>query len=238
MSRSQTVRQQDSTLDYDYALRPLGPSEGHLAVHVFRLFRTIHDRCYRVLVCVLTSAKVLASLAISSLSLALHRSRRSTHYRMSPAASNAAAASNVVRSETPNVRPSTDSIDPAPKADPFATPYASPNNSSVWQHQQGLNKRYFHSRRIKKGEIERPWLNKKDPREKWVWIIPMIGAFIGIGLAALIIFIGLQTVQSHVYCPVLVLDDFAGGLDDEVWTKEVELGGFGCAQSEKTERKT
>lgn len=65
----------------------------------------------------------------------------------------------------------------------------------------------------------------------------MIGAFIGIGLAGLIIFMGLQTVQSHVYCPVLILDSFAGGLDDKVWTKEVELGGFGYARSKRSVKK-
>jgi hypothetical protein len=34
---------------------------------------------------------------------------------------------------------------------------------------------YFRSRRIKKGEVERPWLDKKDPREKWVTAFPIIG---------------------------------------------------------------
>ena len=146
---------------------------------------------------------------------------------MDQSATQSGASTSVVHTEPPNDRHSSDSINPAPNADLFADSHATVNSSRVWHHQQGPSRRYFHSRRIKKGEIERPWLKKKDPREKWVWIIPVIGAVIGIGLAALIIFMGLQTVQTHVYCPVLILDDFAGGLDSKIWTKEVELGGFG-----------
>lgn len=86
--------------------------------------------------------------------------------------------------------------------------------------------RYFHSRRINREEVEKPWLDKKDPKEKWVWIIPLIGALIGIGLAGFTIYEGLGTVTNHVYCPVL-MDDFSGGIETKTWTKEVQLGGFG-----------
>lgn len=86
--------------------------------------------------------------------------------------------------------------------------------------------RYFHSRRINKEEVEKPWLEKKDPKEKWLWIIPLIGMVVGIGLACFLIYEGLQTVSNHVYCQVLD-ENFAGGLNPKVWTKEVEVGGFG-----------
>lgn len=86
--------------------------------------------------------------------------------------------------------------------------------------------RYFHSRRIRKGEQERPWLDRKDPKEKWVTIIPVIGIVIGLALSGFLIYEGLQSVSNHVYCPVLD-DDFSGGLNSQVWTKEVELGGYG-----------
>lgn len=92
--------------------------------------------------------------------------------------------------------------------------------------QQAPPQRYFHSRRINKGEIEKPWLEKKDPKEKWVTIIPLIGIFLGLALSGFLIYDGLQTVQNHVYCPVLD-ENFAGGIDPKVWTKEVEVGGFG-----------
>jgi len=131
-----------------------------------------------------------------------------------------------------NTRPGTpdsDPIEPVQRSNPFATPYGSMpvsafGSSTALQAQQAP--RYFHSRRIKKGEIERPWLEMKDPKEKWVTIIPIIGIVIGIALSAFLIYEGLQTVSNHVYCPVLD-EDFSGGLDSKVWTKEVEVGGYG-----------
>lgn len=86
--------------------------------------------------------------------------------------------------------------------------------------------RYFHSRRIKKGEIERPWLDRKDPKEKWVTIIPLIGIFLGLAVTGYLIYDGLSAVSNYKYCPVLD-EDFSNGLNTQVWTKEVELGGYG-----------
>lgn len=94
------------------------------------------------------------------------------------------------------------------------------------QQKQPPQARYFHSRRIRKGEIERPWLNRKDPKERWVTIIPLIGILVGLALSGFLIYEGLQTVHHNVYCPVLD-DDFSNGLNDNVWLKEVEVGGFG-----------
>ncbi|KAK4550770.1 hypothetical protein LTR36_000349 [Oleoguttula mirabilis] len=93
--------------------------------------------------------------------------------------------------------------------------------------------RYFHSRRIKKGEIERPWLDRKDPKEKWVTIIPVIGILIGLALSGLLIYDGLASVSKHKYCPVLT-EDFSSGFNSAVWTKEVEVGGYGNGQFEWT----
>ena len=86
--------------------------------------------------------------------------------------------------------------------------------------------RYFHSRRIKKGELERPWLDRKDPKEKWVTIIPLIGIGIGLAITAFLIYDGLASVSKHTYCSVLE-EDFTQGLRDSIWTKEVEVGGYG-----------
>ena len=86
--------------------------------------------------------------------------------------------------------------------------------------------RYFHSRRIKKGEIERPWLDRKDPKEKWVTIIPIIGIVIGLVFTGYLIYDALKSVSNYKYCPVLD-DDFSKGFNTKVWTKEVESGGYG-----------
>ncbi|KAK5129635.1 hypothetical protein LTR08_002997 [Meristemomyces frigidus] len=93
--------------------------------------------------------------------------------------------------------------------------------------------KYFHSRRIKKGEIERPWLGKEDPKDKWVSIIPLIGILLGVALSGVLIWEGLQSVSNLKYCPVLD-EDFTGGLNSKVWTKEVEVGGYGNGQFEWT----
>jgi hypothetical protein len=84
---------------------------------------------------------------------------------------------------------------------------------------------YFRSRRVKKGEVERPWLDKKDPREKWVTIIPLVGLFLGLCITGVLVWDGVRSVAVHKYCEVFS-DDFKS-LDSKVWTKEVELGGFG-----------
>lgn len=136
--------------------------------------------------------------------------------------------------------PDSDPIERAPPTNPFATPYggtpyggsiptSAVGSTSGFQQptqQQPRQARYFHSRRVKKGEIERPWLNRKDPKEKWVTIIPLVGIFVGLALSAFLIYDGLQTVHHHVYCPVLD-ENFSNGLNSKVWTREVEVGGFG-----------
>lgn len=146
-----------------------------------------------------------------------------------------------------------DQISSVPQlGDPFATPNAqTPVNSSPHPSnpasrtpsRQGSSKpevtsgnssgvlrpgqnRYFKSRRIKKGEVERPWLEKKDPNEKWVTIIPIVGVLLGLAVAGVIIWDGLRSVTNHKYCPVLD-ETFASGWNDQIWSKEVEVGGYG-----------
>ena len=84
---------------------------------------------------------------------------------------------------------------------------------------------YFRSRRVKKGEIEKPWLDRKDPREKWVTIIPIAGLVLGIIVTGILIWDGIRTVAVHKYCEVYT-DDFSSW-NDKVWTKEAEVGGYG-----------
>ena len=135
----------------------------------------------------------------------------------------------------PQRRPSANS------GNPFASPYASMPASaagSTTGFQKGPRPRYFHSRRIEKGTLERPWLDKKDPREKWVTIIPIIGILVGLALCGLLIYDGLQTISKHVYCSVYEDDFSSGQLNSKVWTKEVEVGGFGYVHSLEPETRS
>lgn len=69
-------------------------------------------------------------------------------------------------------------------------------------------------------------MDRKDPKEKWVTIIPLVGIFVGLALSGVLIWDGLRSVVNHNYCEILN-EDFSSGLNSKIWTKEVELGGFG-----------
>ena len=80
---------------------------------------------------------------------------------------------------------------------------------------------------MKKNEsLEKPWLKKKDPKEKWITIFPILGLLVGLSISAFLIYDGINSVVKHKYCLVLH-EDFSGGLNSDVWTKEVQAGGFG-----------
>ena len=152
------------------------------------------------------------------------------HYRGSGVSAAVSTATTPMRPGTPESRsnPFSDDISPAPRPNPFASPFNSRPASSFGSSSavRGLPQRYFHSRRVKKGEVEQPWRTKKDPKEKWVTIIPLIGLLLGFGIAGFLVYDGLSTVVHHKYCQVLS-DDFSEGLNTDVWTQEAEVGGFG-----------
>ena len=101
------------------------------------------------------------------------------------------------------------------------------HSSSAVQLPGGGPQRYFRSRRINADEIQKPWLEKKDPRRKWHTIIPVLGISLGVVFVALLCWQGYSSVINYDYC-LLYTDDFSSGvLDETVWTKEVEVGGFG-----------
>ncbi|KAL3418797.1 glucan -beta-glucosidase [Phlyctema vagabunda] len=165
------------------------------------------------------------------------------HYRGSAMSGNSAqisAATTPMRPGTPESRVhnpfNEDAISPMPRANPFATPFTSRPASSFGSSSAVRAmppQRYFHSRRVRKGEVDQPWKSKVDPKEKWVTIIPLIGLLLGFGIAGFLVYDGLSTVVHHKYCPIMS-DDFSGGLNTDIWTKEAEVGGFGNGQFEQT----
>lgn len=87
--------------------------------------------------------------------------------------------------------------------------------------------KYFHSRRIKKGDIRKPWLAQPpDPAEKWLTIMPFTGAFLGLCIAGVLIWDGWVSVHTHKYC-LMFEDTFQDGLNPDIWTPEITTGGFG-----------
>lgn len=115
---------------------------------------------------------------------------------------------------------------------PFASPDASRPASSYGSSSArdtgrfDGGQRYFHSRRVRKEDVEKPWLAKKDPKEKWVTILPLVGILIGLGISGFLVWDGYRSVIQNKYCMVLD-EDFSQGLRSSVWTKEVEVGGYG-----------
>ena len=88
--------------------------------------------------------------------------------------------------------------------------------------------KYFRSRRIKDTSlIEKPWVNIKDPKRKWHTIIPIICVVLGFAIVAFEVYEGWNKVVNFDYCMVYE-DDFSSGvLNEDIWTKEVQVGGFG-----------
>ncbi|OBS23648.1 hypothetical protein FPOA_04197 [Fusarium poae] len=116
----------------------------------------------------------------------------------------------------------------------FSIPeYASPSSECDSGTQLDDRNRYFHSRRVRPGEIEKPWLEKTNPKEKWVTIFPILAIFLGLVGSGFLVWDGVRSVVKNKYC--LVLDeDFSQGLNPNIWTKEVEVGGYGNGQFEET----
>lgn len=116
-------------------------------------------------------------------------------------------------------------------ANPFQSPSASRppssfDSASALGNRYDGGQRYFHSRRVRKGEVEKPWTKAADPKEKWVTILPILGIIIGLGISGFLIWDGIRSVVQHKYC--LVLDEnFSNGLNPDIWQKEVQVNGFG-----------
>ena len=87
--------------------------------------------------------------------------------------------------------------------------------------------------------LSKPWLAVPDPRVRVSWWITVLIALVGVGLSALLVFMGYRTLpRPGNLC--LVLDEEFGGsvLDESVWTREVTMSGFGNGEFEMTTAST
>lgn len=104
------------------------------------------------------------------------------------------------------------------------SPASTPSGEEL---EQRTGMRYFHSRRIRKDQVVKPWTKEpRDPKEKWVTIIPLIGLIMGLCAAGFIIWDGIRSVVNHKYCMVLD-EDWAQGFRPDIWQAEIRAGGFG-----------
>jgi hypothetical protein len=112
--------------------------------------------------------------------------------------------------------------------EPFSTPpWPSSEAVSVAELSTTLRRpKYYHSRRLRKDENYSPPQFKREPGEKWLWIIPLMGLIAGFIVSGYMIYSAIGGPPLK-YCPVLDEDFSSGELNPRIWTKEVEVGGFG-----------
>ena len=80
---------------------------------------------------------------------------------------------------------------------------------------------------LDRNPLEKPWLKKRDPRATMSWWFTVFFMFLGAVGGALVCVFGLRDLK-FVGNVCLVLDEnFSEGLDENIWSREVEMGGFG-----------
>ncbi|KAL2269306.1 hypothetical protein VTJ83DRAFT_1490 [Remersonia thermophila] len=131
------------------------------------------------------------------------------------------------RSSNPNNANPFISPDPSRPASSFGSA------SAVARFDGAGGQRYFHSRRVRKGEVEKPWTKHSDPKEKWVTILPILGIIVGLGISAFLVWDGIRSVVHHEYCPVL-FETWENGFDERIWMKEVQVNGFGNGEFDRS----
>ena len=83
---------------------------------------------------------------------------------------------------------------------------------------------------------DKPWLNKREPRERRSYWLTLLMVVIGIAASGIIIYFGWTSVRQLKDSEVcLILDDNFNTLDTtSTWTRDVELGGFGNGEFQMT----
>jgi len=84
---------------------------------------------------------------------------------------------------------------------------------------------YFKSRRVKPEDVQMPWLDEVCRRTQIKNAMVITGFVLGLATAGILIWHSMRSVGMYHYCEAYH-DNFTTW-NDSVWTKEVELGGFG-----------
>ncbi|ODO09972.1 hypothetical protein I350_02196 [Cryptococcus amylolentus CBS 6273] len=89
-----------------------------------------------------------------------------------------------------------------------------------------LNRKPFQSTRLK-GEIYKPWLEKKDPALRWARWITLTSIFIGFAIAGIICWDGYRSVPKLGTVCSILNEDWSNGIDSSIWQHEVRTDGYG-----------
>ncbi|KAH7877142.1 concanavalin A-like lectin/glucanase domain-containing protein [Lentinula edodes] len=82
---------------------------------------------------------------------------------------------------------------------------------------------------------DKPWLAKPAPRQRASYWFTLFGVFLGLAGAALLCFFELRSLNlldESQLCTVFFDDFTSGSLDTSIWSRTVELGGFGNGEFE------
>lgn len=94
--------------------------------------------------------------------------------------------------------------------------------------------RPFKSRRIEPGTTENPWLSqKKSAVGKRISLIPIAGLIMGLIIVGIYGYTGWKSYDTVPFCEYWE-EDFSEGLDTKIWTRQVQLDGFGTDEFEWT----
>lgn len=75
---------------------------------------------------------------------------------------------------------------------------------------------------------DKPWIKKKDFRERISWWMTLAVIFVGFGVSAIVVWrgwTGVRQLTDDQLC--LVMNDNFNSFDESNWSRDVELGGFG-----------
>ncbi|RDW95070.1 hypothetical protein BP5796_00833 [Coleophoma crateriformis] len=128
---------------------------------------------------------------------------------------------------------------PQTPSNPFVTPPYSRVGSTIgarsgFQYAEVPGSGYFRSRRVPRSEAVPLPERKKKGKEKLLWILPLCGFLCGLCISGAMIYLKIASTLENKFCQILDEDFSSGSLDSNIWTHEIELGGFGNEEFEMT----